>query len=310
MAFATKVISRSMVTSAARMAAIKNVTIIGGGQMGAGIAQVAAQSGHAVTVVDLSQDVLDNSKAYIQKSLARVAKKKYAEDPDGGKEFVNSILGNISMVTDVEGPVGTADLVIEAIIENIKIKQDLFSKLDKIAPANTIFASNTSSLQISDIASVTSRKDRFGGLHFFNPVSMMKLVEVVRINDTSDETYNSLMDFSKAVGKTPITCRDTPGFVVNRLLVPYMGEAIRMVERGDATMRDVDIGMKLGAGYPMGPFELVDYVGVDVIKFILDGWSESFPDEPLFKPSKMINELVAEGKLGVKTGEGFYKYNK
>lgn len=310
MAFATKVISRSMVTSAARMAAIKNVTIVGGGQMGAGIAQVAAQTGHAVTVVDLSQQVLDNSMAYIQKSLARIAKKKYAEDPAGGTEFVNSILGSISMVTDAESAVGSSDLVIEAIIENIKIKQDLFSKLDKVAPANTIFVSNTSSLQISDIASVTSRKDRFGGLHFFNPVSMMKLVEVVRINDTSEETYNSLMDFSTALGKTPITCRDTPGFVVNRLLVPYMCEAVRMIERGDATTRDVDIGMKLGAGYPMGPFELVDYVGVDVIKFILDGWHEAYPDEALFQPSETINKLVADGKLGVKTGEGFYKYNK
>ncbi|XP_071510230.1 hydroxyacyl-coenzyme A dehydrogenase, mitochondrial-like [Diadema antillarum] len=310
MAFATNAISRSMATSAARMAAIKHVTVIGGGQMGAGIAQVAAQTGHSVTVVDTTAEILDKSKAYIQKSLARVAKKKYADDPDGGTEFVNSTLGQIKMETNAEEAVTNTDLVIEAIIENIGIKKDLFARLDRAAPASTIFASNTSSLSITAIASATSRQEKFGGLHFFNPVPMMKLVEVVRINQTSDETYESLMEFSKAMGKVPITCKDTPGFVVNRLLVPYMCEAVRMLERGDATPRDIDTGMKLGAGYPMGPFELTDYVGIDVIKFILDGWHENYPDEDLFKPSPTINKLVAEGKLGIKTGEGFYSYKK
>ncbi|MEQ2243206.1 hypothetical protein ILYODFUR_004721, partial [Ilyodon furcidens] len=173
---------------------------------------------------------------------------------------------------------------------------------------HSIFASNTSSLPITDIASSTSRQDRFGGLHFFNPVSMMKLVEVIATSATSQETFDSLLSFSKALGKTPVSCKDTPGFIVNRLLVPYMIEALRLHERGHGSKEDIDIAMKLGAGYPMGPFELSDYVGLDTLKFIIDGWNEKDPDNPLFTPSELLNKLVADGKLGKKTGEGFYKY--
>merc|ERR1739842_290235 len=175
---------------------------------------------------------------------------------------------------------------------------------DQIAPAKTIFASNTSSLPISEIASTSSRADRFGGLHFFNPVPVMKLLEVVRIPQTSDETYNAMVAWGKAMGKVTVECKDTPGFIVNRLLVPYILEAVRMVERGDASVKDVDTAMKLGAGYPMGPFELADYVGLDTMKFIQDGWHEKYPDEPLFNHSPLLAQLVAEGKLGVKSGEG------
>ena len=152
--------------------------------------------------------------------------------------------------------------------------------------------------------------DRFGGYHFFNPVPVMKLLEVVRIRETSDETFNTLLDLGKKLGKSTVKCKDTPGFIVNRLLVPYMAEAVRMLERGDASARDIDLAMKLGAGYPMGPFELSDYVGLDTTKFIVEGWHEKYPDEPLFHPSPMLEQLVAEGKLGVKSGEGFYKYDK
>merc|ERR1711972_826292 len=183
-----------------------------------------------------------------------------------------------------------------------------FAEYDDKAPAKTILASNTSSLPISEIASSTLRLDRFGGLHFFNPVPVMKLLEVVRIPETSDETFNAMSAWGKAIGKYTVTCKDTRGFIVNRLLVPYLMEAVRLVERGDASAKDVDLAMKLGAGHPMGPFQLADYVGLDTTKFIMDGWSGDFPDEPLFKESPMLNQLVADGKLGRKTGEGFYKY--
>ncbi|XP_033108301.1 hydroxyacyl-coenzyme A dehydrogenase, mitochondrial-like [Anneissia japonica] len=306
----TKSCTRGLATSVARMATIKNVTIIGGGQMGAGIAQVAAQTGHRVVVVDQSDEILLKSVAGIQKSLARVVKKKFADDPSGGESFLKTTMAQISTATDAESAVKEADLVVEAIVENIKIKQNLFEKLDKAAPQNTIFASNTSSLAISEIAQTSQRKDRFGGLHFFNPVPVMKLVEVVRIDETSDDTFNSLVAFGQAVGKTTVSCKDTPGFIVNRLLVPYLMEAVRLMDRGDASARDIDVGMKLGAGHPMGPFELLDYVGLDVTKFIMDGWHKDFPDNPLFNPSPSIDKLVAEGKLGVKTGEGFYNYKK
>ncbi|XP_046427821.1 hydroxyacyl-coenzyme A dehydrogenase, mitochondrial-like isoform X2 [Neodiprion fabricii] len=290
--------------------AIKHITVVGGGLMGSGIAQVAAQSGHRVTLVDISPDVLKKSQDSIQKSLSRVAKKLYKDNPTEGEKLVKTALASIDVSTDLQAAVKTTDLVIEAIVENLEAKHKLFASIDDVAPASTIFASNTSSLSIGEIASVTKRKDRFGGLHFFNPVPVMKLLEVIRIPETSDETYNTLMEWGKAIGKTCITCKDTPGFVVNRLLVPYMSEAVRLLERGDASARDIDIAMKLGAGYPMGPIELADYVGHDTTKSILDGWHKKFPDNPVFKPTETLNKLVKEGKLGVKTGEGFYKYNK
>lgn len=278
--------------------------------MGAGIAQVASQTGHQVVLVDVSKDVLDKSKTRIEDSLKRVAKKKFADDKKAGEDFVQKIVSGISVSTSAEEAVKNTDLVVEAIVENIDVKKKLFATLDKAAGPSTIFASNTSSLQITDIASSTSRKDRFGGLHFFNPVPMMKLVEVVRTPETSEETFQKLLAWGKALGKTTVSCKDTPGFIVNRLLVPYLMEAIRMLERGEVSPEDLDTAMKLGAGHPMGPLELSDYVGLDVTKFIIDGWHQRFPDNPLFKPSPLLDKLVKEGKLGTKSGEGFYKYNK
>ncbi|XP_026160260.1 hydroxyacyl-coenzyme A dehydrogenase, mitochondrial [Mastacembelus armatus] len=308
MAFVTHYVRRGFSSSAVRSVVIKNVTIIGGGLMGAGIAQVAASTGHSVTLVDTSDDILKKSVKGIEGSVKRVVKKKFADKPEAGEELIQKVLQNVSTSTDAGLAVRGSDLVVEAIVENLKIKQDLFATLDKLAPAHTIFASNTSSLSVSDIASSTSRLDRFGGLHFFNPVPMMKLVEVIGTSATSQETFDSLMSFSKVLGKTPVSCKDTPGFIVNRLLVPYTMEAIRLHERGHASKEDIDIAMKLGAGYPMGPFELSDYVGLDTIKFIMDGWSAMDPDNPLFAQSELLNKLVAEGKYGKKTGEGFYKY--
>lgn len=276
--------------------------------MGAGIAQVAASTGHTVVLVDTNEDILKKSAKGIEGSLKRVVKKKFADKPEAGEEFIQKVMKNVSTSTDAAAAAQKSDLVLEAIVENLKIKQGLFSALDKAAPQHTIFASNTSSLPITDIASSTTRLDRFGGLHFFNPVPMMKLVEVIKTDSTSQETFDALMAFSKALGKHPVTCKDTPGFIVNRLLVPYMMEAIRLHERGHGSKEDIDMAMKLGAGYPMGPFELLDYVGLDTAKFIIDGWCAMEPNNPLFSTSPMLNKLVAEGKFGKKTGEGFYKY--
>jgi len=308
MAFVSKLVKRSFSSSGGLNAKIQEVVIIGGGLMGAGIAQVAAQTGHKTTLVDLSQSVLDKSNARISDSIKRVAKKKFKDDEAGAKSFVDSSLSNMYVATSPEDALTSADLVVEAVVENMGLKQKLFSEYDRIAPAKTIFASNTSSLPISEIASTSSRADRFGGLHFFNPVPVMKLLEVVRIPETSDETYDAMVAWGKAMGKVTVECKDTPGFIVNRLLVPYIMEAVRMVERGDASVKDVDTAMKLGAGYPLGPFELADYVGLDTNKFIITGWGERYPEEPLFRASEMLNKLVAEEKLGRKAGEGFYKY--
>jgi len=304
------VISRNFSTSSVARAAIKNVTVVGGGLMGSGIAQISAQSGHNVTIVELNQEVLDKTHKSIQQSLQRVAKKVYKEKPQEGESFVSETLSRISTSTNLTDVIQNSDLVLEAIVENLAIKHKLFKSIDDIAPAKTIFASNTSSLSIGEIASVCKRKDKFAGLHFFNPVPVMKLLEVVRTPETSDETYEKLMAWAKAIGKTAITCKDTPGFVVNRLLVPLMAEAIRMLERGDASPKDIDIAMKLGAGHPMGPIELADYVGHDTTNSILNGWHDKFPENPLFNPLPSLQKLVDEKKLGVKTGEGYYSYKK
>ncbi|KAE8630493.1 hypothetical protein XENTR_v10000841 [Xenopus tropicalis] len=295
-------------TAAAKKLAIKHVTVIGGGLMGAGIAQVAASTGHTVVLVDQTDDILKKSRKTIEDSLKRVTKKMFADKPEAASQFIEKILANFTTSTDPAAVVHSTDLVVEAIVENLDVKNELFKRLDKFAPEHTIFASNTSSLPITDIANSTTRQDRFGGLHFFNPVPMMKLIEVIKTPMTSQTTFESLMDFSKALGKTPVSCKDTPGFIVNRLLVPYLMESVRLYERGHASKEDIDVAMKLGAGYPMGPFELLDYVGLDTSKYIIDGWHALEPNNPLFAPSELLDKLVAEKKLGKKTGEGFYKY--
>lgn len=290
---------------------IEEFVVIGGGLMGAGIAQVGAQTGHKVTLVDVSQDVLDKSANRIGESIKRVAKKKFKDDEGAQKKFIEESMGRLSTNTNPDHALSTADLVVEAVTENLELKRKLFQAYDPVAPKKTIFASNTSSLAIGDIAQATpSRLDRFGGLHFFNPVPVMKLLEVIRLPETSVETFDAMMAWGKAMGKATVAAKDTPGFIVNRLLVPNLMEAIRLVERGDATPQDVDTAMKLGAGHPMGPFELADYVGLDTTKFIIDGWADRFPNETLFEPSSMLNKLVEEGKLGRKSGQGFYKYDK
>lgn len=218
--------------------------------MGSGIAQVLAHHGkYNVTLADVTEDALVKGKSIMAKSLARITKKQM-KDADAGQQekFVQSIIDSVQTTTDAAAAVKSSDLVIEAIIENVKIKQELFKFLDSKAPESCIFTTNTSSLSVKDVSKSSNRPDRFGGFHAFNPVPQMKLVEIVRTDETSDETFNSLMEVAKKMGKVPVACVDSPGFIVNRLLVPYMLEAIRLVERGEATIQDVDTAMKLGAG--------------------------------------------------------------
>lgn len=310
MAFSTAIASRCLSNSAALASKISTVTIIGSGLMGSGVAQVAAQAGQKVHLVDIDGEAVAKAQKRIADSLQRVAKKKFKDDAAAGSAFVQKTLSNLTTSTDTNAAVAQSDLVLEAIIENIGIKQKLFAELDKVAPQHTIFASNTSSLPIADIAANTNRLDRFAGLHFFNPVPVMKLLEVVRIPETSDSTFDAVYKWGEDIGKTCVSCKDTPGFIVNRLLVPFMGEAIRMLERGDASAKDIDVGMKLGAGHPMGPFELADYVGLDTTYYIMKGWAEKYPENPLFKNIELLEKMFKDGKYGMKSGEGFYKYDK
>ncbi|CAG8650471.1 7468_t:CDS:2 [Paraglomus occultum] len=289
---------------------IQKITIYGAGLMGAGITQVAAQNGLNVTMVDVSDEAVQKGKKIIDASLTRVAKRIHKDDEKKRTEFVENAWKNISTSTDSSAAAVDADLLVEAIVEKMDVKQKLFSQLDKIAKKSAIFASNTSSLTISEIAKATSREENFAGLHFFNPVPQMKLVEVIRTDKTSNDTYEKLMDVTKKMQKTPVTCKDTPGFIVNRLLVPYILESIRLVERGEATHEDVDTAMKLGAGMPMGPFELADFVGLYTLKFIADGWRQGGKiDAHLVAPIKTLDDLVARNHLGRKTGKGFYSYS-
>jgi len=278
--------------------------------MGSGIAQVAAQGGYQVTIVDISKEATNKSKKMIEDSLKRVSKTMFKEDSAKAESFFNDAFHRIKETTDPVEGVKNCDLVIEAIIENMEKKHQLFKILDSNASKHTIFTSNTSSLSITKISEVTSpaRRANFGGIHFFNPVPMMKLVEVVKAKDTSDGTVAALQLFGKSINKTVITCKDTPGFVVNRLLVPYLNEAIKLYSRGVASKEDIDIAMKLGCGYPMGPFELLDYVGLDTSYYILEGWVKENPKDEIFKPADELKNLIKQGKFGKKTGEGFYKY--
>ncbi|KAI8881708.1 hypothetical protein K501DRAFT_324362 [Backusella circina FSU 941] len=305
--------TRAFSTSSLMMKDIKNITVIGAGLMGSGIVQVAAQANFKVTMIDTSDAALANGTNIISSSLKRVARKKFADDQAKQTEFIDQTMRNITTSQDAEGAAKNSDLIVEAIVENIDVKQKLFGSLDKVAPKDTIFCSNTSSLPIGLIAEATSeeRKKRFAGLHFFNPVPAMKLVEIIRTENVTDEVFDALNVFTKSVGKTPVSCKDTPGFIVNRLLVPYMMEAFRIIDREEASVADVDTAMKLGAGMPMGPLELADFVGLDTMKFIVDGWEKDGKLDPaLTKPSEVLDKLVGEGSLGRKSGKGFYDYTK
>ena len=289
---------------------ISKVGVIGCGLMGHGIAQVAAQGGHAVVVVEAEQALLDKGLGRIEGSLRKLAQKAVEKGADEAEARARTqdvwgrIQGSLS-----KRDLADCDLVIEAVVEDLDVKKKLFAELDGIVQPAAIFASNTSSFPIGEMAAASGRPARMVGLHFFNPVQLMKLVEVVRTDRTDPEVFAAAKAFGEACGKTAVACKDTPGFVVNRLLVPYMVQALAMLERGDATKEDIDAAMQLGCGHPMGPLTLTDYVGLDTTLSILEGWCARFPNEPAFAIPGILREKVAAGKMGRKTGEGFYKWD-
>jgi 3-hydroxybutyryl-CoA dehydrogenase len=280
---------------------IKTVGVLGCGLMGSGIAQVCAAAGYRTIVREVEQGFLDKGLGRIRKFLANgVAKGKVTAEAE------EKTLANLSATTKLDD-LGASDLVIEAIIENVDEKTRAFAALDQVVGEATIFCSNTSSLCITELAAGTKRPDRFAGLHFFNPVPIMKLVEVIRALTTSDATYQTVFAFAGSLGKEPITAPDRPGFIVNRLLVPYLLDAIRSYEHGLGTLEDIDTGMTLGCGYPMGPFTLLDFVGLDTTYYIANIMFEEYR-EPAYAPPPLLKRMVVAGRLGRKSGEGFYKY--
>ena len=280
---------------------IKTVGVLGCGLMGSGIAQVCAASGYKTIVLEVEQSFLD-------KGLGRT--KKFLNDGvEKGKvtpEARDTTLANLSGTTKYED-LKDCDLIIEVIIENLDEKAKAFAALEAVVGEGTIFCSNTSSLCITELAARTRRPDRFAGLHFFNPVPLMKLVEVIRGLTTSDETYQKVFAFAQSLGKEPITAPDKPGFIVNRLLVPYLLDAVRAYDQGLGTVEDIDKGMKLGTGYPMGPFTLLDYVGLDTTYYIANIMFDEYR-EPSYAPPPLLKRMVLAGHLGRKSGQGFYKY--
>ena len=283
--------------------AIEHVGIAGFGAMGSGIAQVCAQAGFQVRVREIDQAAIDRGWKNVDGSLARIVKAGRMSEADA-----KAARGRISASTAL-ADLKDSDLIIEAVLEVADVKRQLFEELDGVCPASTIFASNPSSLPIIDMAIRTKRTDRFAGLHFFNPAPVMQLVEIVRALTTSDETVETLRAFVQKLGKTPVVSKDVAGFIVNRLLVPYMLDAIRVLEQGVATAEDIDTAVKLGLRHPMGPFELLDYTGLDIALHVGDIFFEEFK-EPRMAPPALLRRMVAAGHLGKKTGKGFYSYDE
>jgi 3-hydroxybutyryl-CoA dehydrogenase len=279
---------------------IKKVAVLGCGLMGSGIAQVSATAGYDVTVLEQDQKFLDKGFAGIDKSLAKFAEKGNLKEP------VETVRGRIKGVTSPDA-LADCDIIIEAIIENVEEKKRTFSALDSIVKRDAIFASNTSSISITEVAAATKRADRFVGLHFFNPVPLMKLVEVVRTIATGDTAFETAYEFGKSLGKVPVRTSDKTGFIVNRLLVPYMLDAIRAYEEGVGSIPDIDNAMKLGCGYPMGPFTLLDFVGLDTTYYITQVMFDEFRERRFASPA-LLKRLVMAGWYGRKTGKGFYDY--
>jgi 3-hydroxybutyryl-CoA dehydrogenase len=281
---------------------IKKVTVIGSGTMGNGIAQVFAAYGFDVTVVDLKQEFLDRAFSAITKSLDRIVKKGTLTEEEKG-----STLNRIKTSTDLDSA-KESQLVIEAVTENLEVKLDIFRRLDAVCPAEVIFASNTSSLPITQLAACTKRADRFIGMHFMNPVPMMKLIELIRGIATSNETYALIADLSRKLGKTPVEVNDFPGFIANRILMPMINEAIYAHMEGVGTVEAIDEVMKLGMNHPMGPLQLADFIGLDVCLSILEVMQNGLGD-PKYRPCPLLRKMVQAGYLGRKSGRGFYTYS-
>ena len=280
---------------------IANVGVVGCGLMGAGIAQTAAQSGFPVVVREVSLELLQKGFKSIEKNLDRLVEKGSISAAE--REIIRGRLHGTTNLEDFRD----ADLIIEAIIEQLPAKRELYTALDKICSKNAIFASNTSSLSITEMAVTTARPDRFVGLHFFNPVPVMKLVEVVRTIATDPAAYEDVFTFAQKLGKTAVRTSDRTGFIVNRLLVPYMLDCIRALEEGVASIEDIDNSMKLGCGYPMGPFTLLDFVGLDTTYYIANVMFDEFK-EKRFAPPALLKRMVLSGWNGRKAGKGFYDY--
>lgn len=277
------------------------IYVIGTGTMGSGVIQAFAQANQPVVMKSRTQASLDKAVAKISKSLAKLVDKgKVTQD------YMDATLANISTTTDY-ATFADADLVIEAASEDMNLKKEVFTELDKICKPETIFATNTSSLSITEIAACTNRPDRFIGMHFFNPAPVMKLVEVIKGQKTSDDVCNRIMELSSAIGKTPVMVKEAPGFVVNRILIPLVNEGIGIYADGIASVEDIDNAMKLGANHPMGPLALGDLIGLDVCLAIMEVLHNEFGDDK-YRPHPLLRKMVRAGLLGRKTGEGFYKY--
>ncbi|MFZ5623362.1 MAG: 3-hydroxyacyl-CoA dehydrogenase family protein [Gemmatimonadota bacterium] len=284
------------------MTDIRRVGVLGCGLMGSGIAQTVAAAGYDTVVRDVNETLLERGRTAIAGSLG-----KFVEKGKLSAAARDAALQRLAFVTDL-GAVAACDLVIEAVTEDLDLKNELWTELDTLCPAPTIFASNTSSLTIAAMAAVTQRPDRFVGLHFFNPVPLMPLVEVVRTVTTSQATFDRAFAFVRSLGKEPVAAKDTSGFIVNLLLVPYLLDAIRALERGVASITDIDVAMKLGAGHPMGPLTLLDFVGLDTVQRIAEIMFDEYR-EARYAPPPLLKRMVLIGMYGRKSGKGFYDYS-
>ncbi len=280
---------------------IRSIGVVGAGTMGNGIAQACAVAGFPVTLTDIAQAQLDRAMKNISGSLERLVKKEKMSD-----DARNAALGKITTTTEL-GAIGNSDLVVEAATENLPLKLEIFGKLDAAAKADAIIASNTSSISITKLAAATKRPDRVIGMHFFNPVPVMQLIELIRGLQTSDDTYHSVEAISRALGKTPVPVRNSPGFVVNRLLCPMINEAIFAFGEGLAGAQEIDDAMRLGCNHPIGPLALCDLIGLDVQLAVMQVLFEGFKD-PKYRPAPLLVEMVEAGYLGRKTGRGFHTY--
>ncbi|MBE7646533.1 3-hydroxyacyl-CoA dehydrogenase family protein [Tenacibaculum finnmarkense] len=283
---------------------MKNIAVIGAGTMGNGIAHTFAQFGYTVQLIDISQTALDKGIATITKNLDRMLGKEKISEEDK-----KNTLQNISTHTSIKKGVQNADLVVEAATENLALKLKIFKELDEFCPEKTILASNTSSISITQIAAVTNRPEKVIGMHFMNPVPIMKLVEIISGYNTTDDVLNFTVDLSKKIGKTPVKVNDYPGFVANRILMPMLNEAIETLYNGVAGVAEIDTVMKLGMAHPMGPLQLADFIGLDVCLSILNVLYDGFKN-PKYAPCPLLVNMVNAGKLGVKSGEGFYDYSE